>query len=203
MAQAGGIRFIHRTEPESVEEASKVIAGSARTALIETRRLIEGFSTEVTGQPAQRVEDLAILAGRLSSSGMAVDIETTGSPWKMTPMQHLTVYRLAQESLTNAFKHSDRSKGTRLQLLWTAASLELRVRSWLITGPAVTPQAAPSGCGMAGMKARAGAAGGWVETIRGEETFEVMAFLPSTSHDRHAGAAPKEPRLRALEGAKP
>ena len=42
VAQADGIRFIHRTEPESVEEASKVIADSARTALVETRKLIEG-----------------------------------------------------------------------------------------------------------------------------------------------------------------
>jgi signal transduction histidine kinase len=203
VAQADGIRFIHRTEPESVEEASQVIAGSARTALIETRRLIEGFSSVVTGQPAQTVEDLVILAGRLSSSGMPVEIETTGTAWNMTPMQHLTVYRLAQESLTNAFKHSDRSKGTHLHLLWTATSLELRVRSWLITSPSATPEAAPPGCGIAGMKARAGAAGGWVETIQGEETFEVMAFLPSTIHDRHAAAAPKGPRLRALEGATP
>jgi signal transduction histidine kinase len=43
VAQADGIRFIHRTEPESVEEASTVIAESAGTALVETRRLIEGI----------------------------------------------------------------------------------------------------------------------------------------------------------------
>ena len=52
VAQADGIRFIHRTEPESVEQASRVIAESARTALLETRRLIEGFSTELSNQPA-------------------------------------------------------------------------------------------------------------------------------------------------------
>ena len=54
----------------------------------------------------------------------------------MTAGQQLTVYRLAQESLTNAFKHGDRSKGTHLHLVWTAASLELRSRSSLITSPA-------------------------------------------------------------------
>jgi signal transduction histidine kinase len=203
VAQSDGMRFIHRTEPESVDEASKVIAESARTALVETRRLIEGFSTEVTGQPVQRVEDLVILAERLSSSGMPVEIETTGSPWDMSPMQHLTVYRLAQESLTNAFKHADRSKGTRLHLVWTETSLELRVRSSLVPAGEVAQEVTPSGRGIVGMKARAGAAGGWVETIRGEETFEVMAFLPSTGHCGHAGAAPMKPRLTALEGARP
>ncbi|MET3920304.1 histidine kinase [Arthrobacter sp. UYEF20] len=207
VAQADGIRFIHRAEPESVEEASTVIAEAARTALVETRRLIEGFSAEIGDQPVHGIDDLGTLAERLSASGMPVQIETTGQPRHMTPMQHLTVYRLAQESLTNAFKHADRGKGTRLHLVWTAASLELRVRSALIRGPESPPEDPPSGRGIAGMKARAAAAGGWVETVWGEETFEVMAFLPSAGPDQHPdqhpGAAPEEPRLRALEGATP
>ena len=143
VAQADGIRFIHRTEPETVEEASRVIAESARTALVETRRLVEGFSTELSNYPTHKVEDLAILADRLSYSGMPVTIETTGEPWDMTAGQQLTVYRLAQESLTNAFKHGDRSQGTHLRLVWTAASLELRSRSSLITSPVATPKTRP------------------------------------------------------------
>jgi signal transduction histidine kinase len=202
VAQADGIRFIHRTEPESVEQASRVIAEAARTALLETRRLIEGFSTELSNQPAHIVEDLGILAERLSSSGMPVTIERTGEPWGMTAVQQLTVYRLAQESLTNAFKHGDRSKGTHLHLVWSATALELRIRSSLAR-PAAGPTTAPSGRGIAGMRARAAAAGGWVETVRGKETFEVLAFLPVAAADQHAAAAPGHPRLPALEGAQP
>ena len=201
VAQADGIRFIHRAEPESVEGASRVIAESARTALVETRRLIEGFSTELSNHPTHKVEDLVILADRLSSSGMPVTIETTGEPWDMTAAQELTVYRLAQESLTNAFKHGDRSQGTKLRLVWTAASLELRSRSSLITNPAATPTTTPPGRGLAGMRARAAAAGGWVETVRGEEIFEVLAFLPSAGAGQHALAVPNGPGLRSLEGA--
>ncbi|CAI3792684.1 sensor histidine kinase [Pseudarthrobacter sp. MM222] len=203
VAQADGIRFIHRTEPESVDQASRVIAESARTALVETRRLIEGFSTKLSNQPTHKIEDLAILAERLSSSGMPVTMELTGEPWDMTAVQQLTVYRLAQESLTNAFKHGDRNRGTHLHLAWAATSLELRVRSSLISRPAVEPKTTPSGRGIAGMKARAAAAGGWVETVRGAETFEVLAFLPSAAPDQHAAAARKQPRLLALEGAQP
>lgn len=200
VAQADGIRFIHRTEPESVEEASTVIAESARTALVETRRLVEGFAAEISGQPAQTVEDLGTIAERLRSSGMPVEIETQGSPWDMTALQELTIYRLAQESLTNAFKHADRSKGARLHLVWTKTSLELRVRSWLIRGEA-TPPETTSGRGTAGMAARAAAAGGWVETVRSEETFEVLAFLPSAGPGQHPGTAPKNSHPRAFEGA--
>lgn len=201
VAQADGIRFIHRAEPESVEGASRVIAESARTALVETRRLIEGFSTELSNHPTHKIEDLVILADRLSSSGMPITTETTGEPWDMTAAQELTVYRLAQESLTNAFKHGDRSQGAHLHLLWTAASLELRSRSSLITSPAAAPTTPPSGRGLAGMRARAAAAGGWVETVRGEETFEVLAFLPSAGPGQQASTAPNRPRLRTLEGA--
>lgn len=204
VAQADGIRFIHRSEPESVEEASKVIAESARTALLDTRRLIEGFSTQTAAhQPTQRIEDLAILAERLSSSGMPVEIETTGEPWDMTALQHLTVYRLAQESLTNAFRHADRTKGAHLVLAWAATSLELRIRSWLVITPVATPTTPPLSRGIPGMKARAAAAGGWVETIQGETTFEMMAYLPSAGPDQHAAAVPNSPSLRAFEGAKP
>ncbi|HSN38398.1 MAG TPA: histidine kinase [Arthrobacter sp.] len=201
VAQADGIRFIHHTEPESVEEASRVIAESARTALVETRRLIEGFSSELSNHPTHQVEDLVTLADRLSSSGMPVTIETTGEPWDMTAAQELTVYRLAQESLTNAFKHGDRSQGTKLHLVWTAASLELRSRSSLIANPAATPTATPSGRGLAGMRARAAAAGGWVETVWGEEIFEVLAFLPSAGPGQHALTAPSGPGLLSVEGA--
>jgi signal transduction histidine kinase len=130
-------------------------------------------------------------------------MELTGEPWDMTAVQQLTVYRLAQESLTNAFKHGDRSRGTHLHLAWAATSVELRIRSSLITRQAVEPKTTPSGRGIAGMKARAAAAGGWVETVRGAETFDVLAFLPSAVPDQHAAAARNEPRLLALEGAQP
>jgi glucose-6-phosphate-specific signal transduction histidine kinase len=150
-----------------------------------------------------KVEDLVALAGRLSSSGMPVTIETTGEPRDMTAAQQLTVYRLAQESLTNAFKHGDRSQGAHLHLVWGETSLELRVRSSFITSQAVAPDRAPLGRGLAGMRARAAAVGGWVETVRGEETFEVLAFLPVAVPGQHPAVAITKPLRRSLEGAQP
>lgn len=200
VAQADGMRFVHRTEPYAVDEASRVIADAARTALVETRRLIEDFSTEMTDPALRSIEELGVLAGRLSSSGMPVELVTTGTPWNLTPLQQQTVFRLAQESLTNAFKHADRSRGARLHLAWTATSLELRVRSSLIAAGDLTPSEEPSlaGRGIAGMKTRAAAAAGWVETVRGEETFEVLAFLPSAGTRQEAAGAPDAEPLPIL-----
>ena len=204
VAQADGIRFIHRTEPDSVEEASRIIADSARSALVETRRLIEGFATDLNPEPGQRAEDVTALAARLTSSGMPVDVETSGSPWEMTPTQHLTIYRLAQESLTNAFKHADRAKGAHLAFLWRPDSVELRVHSSLLTGAA--PQSKSGsftmGRGLAGMKARAAASLGWVETIRGEATFEVLAFLPAAEQPGSRSVDRQVSVGRPMEGVK-
>ena len=182
--QAEGIRFIHRSEPELVDEASKIIADSARSALIETRRLIEGFASELNHEPTERVDDIAFLAERLTSSGMNVDLESTGTPWDMTPAQHLTAYRIAQESLTNAFKHADRSEGVRMRLAWTPGSLELRARSTHQTRPFAHGDEVTTspGRGIAGMKARAAAVGGFVETLSDSDYFEVLAFLPAAGH---------------------
>jgi signal transduction histidine kinase len=203
VAQADGIRFIHRTEPESVEEASRIIAASARSALVETRRLIEGFAADLNAEPGRCAEDVTALAARLTSSGMPVDIETSGSPWDMTPTQHLTIYRLAQESLTNAFKHADRAKGAHLAFFWQPESVELRVRSSLLTGAARQSKSGsvPLGRGLAGMKARAAAAGGWVETIRGEETFEVLAFLPASGQPGSRAMNQQVSAGRPMQGA--
>lgn len=195
VAQADGLRFIHRTEPDSVEGVSQIIAQSARTALVETRRLIEGFSSDVADQPSARVEDLALLADRLTSSGMHVQIEQTGTPWNLTPMEHLTVYRLTQECLTNAFKHGDRDQGAHLILIWAADSVELRARSWINPSREKTKDLRVTGRGIAGMKARAAAAGGWLETVQSEDSFEVMVFIPATDFRRPV-SSPK-----AMEGA--
>jgi signal transduction histidine kinase len=205
VAQAEGIRFVHRTEPDLVEEASKIIADSARSALIETRRLIEGFATELNHEPSERVEDVAKLAERLTSSGMKVEIETTGTPWDMTPAQHLTAYRLSQESLTNAFKHADRAQGVRMRLAWNPASLELRVRSTNHTRDPIrnsVDSADQSGRGIAGMKARAAAAGGFVETLSNGDVFEVLAFLPAPGHGPHNALDDTRVSTHAVEGAK-
>ncbi|UXM91144.1 sensor histidine kinase [Paenarthrobacter sp. JL.01a] len=76
-AQAEGIRYVHRSEPELVEEAAQVIASSARSALQETRRLVQSFGSELEG-PAPGAAELPVLVHHLQSSGMPVELQTSG-----------------------------------------------------------------------------------------------------------------------------
>ena len=181
VSQADGMRFIHRTEPEAVDRAAGVIAESARTALVETRRLVEQFSPAPAGPASHPGPELQDLARRLGDSGLQVRLRETGAPWPVDGHRQAIV-RLAQESLTNAFKHGDRSRGADLTLDWADDGVELRVISAL--APDDGKRSERTGHGIPGMRARAAAAGGRLETTRDERSFSVLAWLPRTAADR-------------------
>ncbi|MET4539444.1 signal transduction histidine kinase [Arthrobacter bambusae] len=174
-AQAEGIRYVHRTEPESVEEAAGIIASSARSALQETRRLVQSFGSELEG-PAPGAADLPALAERLHSSGMPVELHTLDLE-RLSPVEDLTVYRIVQESLTNAFKHGDRSAGATVTAHRDSTGLRLTIRSRLAGGGTEVPPSG-TGRGLPGMRERATAAGGHLSAVTNGQLFEVEAILP-------------------------
>ncbi|WP_426298991.1 sensor histidine kinase [Arthrobacter sp. R-11] len=171
-AQAEGIRFIHRSEPDAVEEAAGVIAAAARTALRDTRHMLSHSPGEKN--PAPTLSDLPELARQFQASGMPVTLDNDQA-LDLSPNQQLTLYRLAQESLTNAFKHGRRESGAWLSLSAGPSGVELQVVSAL----AGTPEA-PSreGRGIRGMKERATAVGGSVSAVASAGHFTVTAVLP-------------------------
>lgn len=182
VSQADGMRYIHRTEPEAVDRAAGVIAESARTALVETRRLVEQFSPEPAGTESHPGPELQDLARRLGASGLHVRIRESGTPWPLDGHRRQTIVRLAQESLTNAFKHAERSCGADLTLSWDDDGVRLRVLSALGVDGGKRPERA--GHGIPGMRARAAASGGRLETTRDAQSFGVLVWLPRTAADR-------------------
>ncbi|WP_144661267.1 sensor histidine kinase [Paenarthrobacter nicotinovorans] len=174
-AQAEGIRYVHRSEPELVEEAAQVIASSARSALQETRRLVQSFGSELEG-PAPGAAELPVLVHHLQSSGMPVELQTSGLE-ELSPVEDLTVYRIVQESLTNAFKHGDRTAGAVVTVARDPSGLRLKVRSRLAEGGTEVPTSG-TGRGIPGMRERATAAGGQLTTATNGQLFEVEAILP-------------------------
>lgn len=171
-AQAEGIRFIHRSEPDAVEEAAGVIAAAARTALRDTRHMLGSTSGEQN--PAPTLSDLPALAQQFRASGMPVTLED-GTELDLSPNQQVTLYRLAQESLTNAFKHGQREAGASLSLSAGPAGVELRVTSALVERGV---RSSHEGHGIRGMKERATAVGGSLSAVAAAGHFTVTAVLP-------------------------
>jgi signal transduction histidine kinase len=132
------------------------IAGSARDALSEMRRLL-GILREDTGTTV-----------RFTLSGQVV---------RVPPAVDLTAYRVAQEALTNARRHAP-GAAVDIDIRFEADALQVFVRD---DGPGAGPDAA-EGNGLIGMRERIELVGGTLETGPDERGgFAVHATLPVTA----------------------
>lgn len=188
IAVADGSRFLQRSKPEITDEALREIADTARSGLLDLRGLIEGLRDEPSNRPQPGLADLAALTDRLSAAGMKVEAENFGPPRPLTLSQELTVYRIVQESLTNALKHSGPHPAAVLSFDWNGPGLALTIAS---TGDSLArPDDSGNGnhvphYGVQNMKDRAHLAGGWLAAgleDGADPTYLVTAYIPINEH---------------------
>ena len=177
IAQADGARFISESKPEKTDDAFRAISDAARSALIDVRTLVEGLREDQGDEPQPGLDDIDSLLEQMSRAGMTVDAKHFGRAKSMTPAQQLAVYRIVQESLTNALRHAGRSATTRLSFDWRGPGLALGITS---TGVEIAGSA-PAGNGIRGMKDRARLAGGWLTAGASgtDDEFLVTLFVPT------------------------
>jgi len=120
-----------RLRPEQVREASDLAAveATARQALAEMRRLFgvlraDGEAAALAPQPG--VVELGRLVEQASSPEIAVRLVVQGEPYDLPPGVDLAAYRIAQEGLTNALRHSKASQ-VKVLLRYQPSSLEVEV----------------------------------------------------------------------------
>lgn len=184
IAQADGARFIGPQRPEAVSESLERIAASARTSLAEVRMLIESLVDDPDGHSNPTLENLDDLVQRMRGAGLAISVDHFGDPTVLTPGQQLAVYRIVQESLTNALKHAGTQPAARLTLDWRGPGLAVTVASNGTPRPHPDSNTRDDGQrrGLYGMRERARLAGGWLTAGVDEETpggFLVTAFVPT------------------------
>ena len=171
-----GARDALRASPEVAEETLARVERSGEQSLAELRRILA-----LLREPAQRAEsrpqpslaELDELVASYRAAGLAVRLEVIGEPTPLPSGVELSVYRIVQEALTNALKHSGATSVT-VTLAFRDAHLELEV----VDDGAPTPGAA-TGQGLIGMRERVALLGGELETgQRGGGGFRVAARLP-------------------------
>ncbi|GAB2725298.1 sensor histidine kinase [Arthrobacter bambusae] len=220
-AQADGTRYLSQDQPKAVLDALENIAVSARHALVDAQRVIEGVRDDGLVTPQPRLTDVGPLVERMRQGSLKVQQSETGTPVDLGAGQQLAVFRIVQECLTNALKHGGRGTAVRLHFDWSGPGLTMHVASELpgsvsIGGTDDGGAAERVGRGIPGMRERAHLAGGWLSSGPDGEQFRVTVFIPYGS--RPAALLPEggaeeegvssakgleqEPAL-ALEGASP
>ncbi|GAB2747246.1 sensor histidine kinase [Amycolatopsis magusensis] len=156
----------------------------ARSSLIEARRSVRALAPQELGR-AHLPDALRALTERWSADhGTKVEVEVTGAREPLSPAIEVSLFRVAQESLTNVAKHAEASR-VGVTLSYTGAEVLLDVRD---DGRGFA-KGAGTGFGLTSMRQRIRGVGGHVEvqSAPGEGT-SVSARVPAIAP---GGAGPK------------
>lgn len=195
VAQADGARYIAKRDPEATEAALVTISTTAREALSDVRVLLAQLRHSQGDGPQPTLVDLERLFEQLRTAGLTIQDEVSGAPLPLGTAQQLAVYRIVQESLTNALRHADTAEPVRVHFAWTPHGLDLTIASVLRaptgrTGAIRTAATtATTGHGVAGMTERALLVGGHLTAGPEEGRYVVRAWLPAHPVTEPAGVA--------------
>jgi signal transduction histidine kinase len=178
VVQAGAAEDIFARNPEGVLEPIRAVQETGRAALVEMRRLLGLLREdgELGLAPQPRLADLDALAEQMRLAGLPVEVELEGNPRPLPIGVDLSVYRIAQEALTNALKHAGPARA-RLVLRYRESEVELEV-----VDDGSSSANGDGGHGLIGMRERVAVFGGTLEADRlPEGGFRVLARLPAAT----------------------
>ena len=181
VSQAQGALALAATRPEVVEQSLRTIADVGRTSLVDVRHLVERIQQDADdASPRETVHDLDRLATTMRDVGMTVTVRHLGDTGDLLPSQELAVFRIVQESLTNALNHSGSQSTVDVALDWRGPGLALLVTSSGDDPLVAARRGTGRGTGLVSMTERARLAGGWLTAELGDDgVFVVTAFVPT------------------------
>ena len=179
-AQAG--RAIAASHPERAVDALAIIEDAATRTLTELRAIVGVLratqDTEFAPQPGvAEVEQLATDG----QTRPCVEVTLSGEFDDLSPAVGAAIYRLAQESITNARRHARHATQVTVAVTGDADQVRLTIDD---DGSAAGGRA-PAGYGLVGMRERASLLGGTFHAgPAGERGWRVEAVLPRTGTQR-------------------
>ncbi|MEU7430373.1 histidine kinase [Streptomyces sioyaensis] len=174
---------VENTPPE-LATSFATIRENAVAALTELRRILgvvrsadpDAFAESDPEAPQPTLATLDSLLDSVRSAGLNVEAVVTGAPRPLPQGVELSAYRIVQEGLSNALRHSPGAEA-RVEISYVLGGLGLRI----VNGPP-SRLAKPSpgaGHGVLGMRERVQMLGGEMTADHTEDGgFEVAAFIP-------------------------
>ncbi|MFF3314336.1 sensor histidine kinase [Streptomyces sp. NPDC003035] len=179
---AGALEFRPDAPPEQVARAAGVIRDSAHEALQDLRQIIGVLRAPGEGaegdRPQPTLATLDALVAESRDAGTKVVLDSTiDDPATVPAATGRTVYRIAQEGLTNARKHAPGTEVTLTVRGRPGEGLTVAVHNPAPTGP--VPPVPGSGQGLIGLTERATLAGGRLDHGPAPDGgFALHAWLP-------------------------
>jgi signal transduction histidine kinase len=174
IAHSMSVTMLHVTAARMALEKGQSVEGQGRNSLIDIRRTVGLLGPDESGAaPMPGVMDLPKLVTDFRNAGLDVTLSMNGAVDELPPAAGLNLYRIVQESLTNASKHASGAK-TSVELTVTDTDIRLRVFNEAGNGNAPAADAG-GGRGFRGMVERAvmlngslvsgSEAGGWLVVL--------------------------------------
>ncbi|MBV9094809.1 MAG: sensor histidine kinase [Streptosporangiaceae bacterium] len=179
--QAGTAAHVLASRPEVAAEALAAIKTASKEGLRELRAILnvlrQADEADPT-QPAPGTAQLGALVDRARQAGLQTTLAVTGEPVPLPAAVDLAAYRIVQESLTNAIRHAGPASAA-VSLGYLGGEVRIEVTDTGRGAAGDNGGAGGKGHGLAGMRERAAAVGGTVETGPGPGGgFRVAARLP-------------------------
>ncbi|MFI5998499.1 sensor histidine kinase [Streptomyces sp. NPDC051362] len=167
--QADGASYAIQTDQDKAYKAMQTIAGTGRDALEDMRRIVDVLrGTRESGAEfdADRrrvgLAHLEPLVERARAAGLHVDLNIDGDPQGLSAADELTLFRIAQEGMTNALRHAGPQAQVSVTLEFAEGAAILEVlddgAGKLAGGTPVVPGS--GGNGLVGMRERVDVHGG-------------------------------------------
>ncbi|PYY64503.1 sensor histidine kinase [Curtobacterium sp. MCPF17_003] len=176
IAQSDGARYALKADPAVADQALSTISTTARRALGDVRELLGALRHEQGTAPTPEIDDIDRLVDEMRQLGLDVRVEREGDPAGLPTTTQLAVYRIVQESLTNAYKHGEPGSPVRAALTYRPDTVEIAVVNRRaddgVRGPG-------TGHGLVGMRERAVMTGGTMTAGARGDDFAVAVRMPT------------------------
>jgi signal transduction histidine kinase len=180
--QAGAARLVLDADPDPARARGAVAAieATANRAMAEMRRALGILrDSEQAGAalaPLPGLDRLPALLDQVRAAGLAVDLTVQGTPQPLATSIDLSLYRIAQEALTNALKHA-RATHAEVVVCYAAHDVTVEVTD---DGRGLPPPTGRSGgAGTIGMQERVALFDGELRVgPRPQGGYAVRACLP-------------------------
>jgi signal transduction histidine kinase len=181
--QASAAAHVLADRPDKVAEALAAIRAASKDGLRELRAILNVLRQADEADPTQPAPGLnrldALIAG-VRQAGLPVTARVNGKPRPLPAVTDLAAYRIIQEALTNSIRHAGPATAN-VSLSYGESGLRIEITDTGLGSPPA-PDGQETGHGLRGMRERAAAAGGTVETGPGPSGgFRVVAVLPLNS----------------------